>query len=125
VTVVGTDTKPDAFLMTGLGTPSLTTTDPTKGTAADKALMDKLYSFKESIDDDLTYFVVSFENATSAGAGASDPYASGEKAGNDTSAGAVKGAGTPMPPADKGQDSAEANVYNISSDTVGPSEFSQ
>ena len=125
VTVVGTDTEPDAFLMTGLGTPSLTSTDPTKGTKADKMLMDKLYRFKESIDDDLTYFVVSFEGATAQGAGGSNPYSDGEQAGNNTSAGAVKGAGTPMPPADKGQDSAEANVYNISSDTVGPSEFSQ
>lgn len=120
--IKGSDNTPDAFIMSGLGTPSLSTTDPTKGTPADKQMFDKLVALKEKIDDDTICFILSFSvedgNQT-------DPntFNSAEAGGNNA---APKDGGTPAPPADAGKDKAEALVYDVAKGKiVGETELSQ
>ena len=86
----------DSFLMAALGTPSMTSTDPTKGTPTDKAVYVALKAIQDTVSDDLNCFVLSYDSDSGATSQESqNPHNAGGV--TDVPLGASPDAGTPTP----------------------------
>lgn len=85
----------DAFLMSALGTPTVSSTDPTKGTPADEQVMTTLKSLKDVIEDDTVCFTLNYDYAAS-NMGGDNPF-NGSEGADQLQPGGVPKADDPKP----------------------------
>ena len=122
VKITGSAGVSDAFIMSGLGTPSVSTVDPTKGTPADQQVFDKLLALKSMINDDVTCFILAFDETTGDRAD-TNVYNDTETSGNNT---AIVDRGAPLPASDTGEAQAQAMVNGVAQGEIaGETELSQ